>query len=210
MSTMTKDPMRTTEKRDDIISSGPKHYARLVTGPTYRYFWLTALGSTGLLSGLVILVAWVLWLKGYQVNRETVAVPITIAILFGVAIAGFLAAREGQRLHDDYMETPDRTTTLVRNEHGILSEGRGVTVNGVRNAIVMHRPDKELEGVIFRGEWLEKMTNVIQDNDLKLTRDKSGISNDHYAECRAALLKAGYITDRSIWTEGGVQWVQTV
>jgi len=208
MSTMTKDPMRTTQKKDAIISAGPKSYARLVTAPATRYFSLIALGWCGSLNSILALIAWLLAVKGYTITPEGMMYPVAFCTLLGLSIAGFTGADKLMTLHSEYLSTPDRTTTVTRNEHGILSDGRGVQVNGVPNAIVVRRDPKVLHGVTFQSLWLERMDALIADEDYKFTRDKIGISGSKFAECRGALARAGFINEQSEYTEEGLLWIQ--
>jgi hypothetical protein len=75
---------------------------------------------------------------------------------------------------------------------------------------VIRRPAKTLNGVTFRGEWLERMTAAVQDGNMRLTRDASGISGSAYGDCVRVLQQGGYIDMAQEWTEAGLSWLATI
>ncbi len=131
-----------------------------------------------------------------------------------LAVAVWAAAMQARRLvmdlHDEYMGEFDVVETTTTEERRVMSEQARVIPLNETGAVVIHRPAKTLNGVTFRGEWLERMTAAVQDGNMRLTRDASGISGSAYGDCVRVLQQGGYLDSNNEWTEAGVTWLATV
>jgi len=54
------------------------------------------------------------------------------------------------------------------------------------------------------------MTAAVQDGNMRLTRDASGISGSAYGDCVRVLQQGGYIDMAQEWTEAGLSWLATI
>jgi len=204
-------PTRQTNHLRQSRSSGDKGYARLVVQPARRFFWLTLTGYLAGAWAALVFVTDALLLVGYDVAPFTVMVRLVTGTL---AVAVWAAAMQGRRLvmdlHDEYMGEFDVVETTTTEERRVMSEqaARVIPLNET-GAVVIHRPAKTLNGVTFRGEWLERMTAAVQDGNMRLTRDASGISGSAYGDCVRVLQQGGYIDMAQEWTEAGLSWLAT-
>jgi len=192
-------------------SSGDKGYARLVVQPARRFFWLTLTGYLAGAWAALMFATDALLLVGYDVAPFNVMVRLVTGTL---VIAVWAAAMQGRRLvmdlHDEYMGKFDVVETTTTEERRVISEQARVIPLNETGAVVIHRPAKTLNGVTFRGEWLERMTAAVQDGNMRLTRDASGISGSAYGDCVRVLRQGGYLDSNNEWTEAGVTWLATV
>ena len=204
-------PTRQTKHMRQSRSSGDKSYARLVVQPARRFFWLTLVGYLAGAWALLMFVTDALLLVGYDVAPFTVMVRLVTGTL---AVAVWAAAMQGRRLvmdlHDEYMGEFDVVETTTTEERRVMSEqARTIPLNET-GRVVIRRPAKTLNGVEFKGEWLEKMTAALQDGNTRLTRDVSGISGSAYGDCVGVLRQGGYLDSNNEWTEAGVTWLATM
>jgi len=204
-------PTRQTKHMRQSRSSGDKGYARLVVQPARRFFWLTLTGYLAGAWAALMFATDALLLVGYDVAPFNVMVRLVTGTL---VIAVWAAAMQGRRLvmdlHDEYMGKFDVVETTTTEERRVISEQARVIPLNETGAVVIHRPAKTLNGVTFRGEWLERMTAAVQDGNMRLTRDASGISGSAYGDCVRVLRQGGYLDSNNEWTEAGVTWLATV
>ena len=204
-------PTRQTNHMRQSRSSGDKGYARLVVQPARRFFWLTLTGYLAGAWAALMFLTDAAKLFGYDVAPFTVMVRLVTGTL---AIAVWAAAMQARRLvmdlHDEYMGEFDVVETTTTEERRVMSEQARVIPLNETGAVVIHRPAKTLNGVTFRGEWLERMTAAVQDGNMRLTRDASGISGSAYGDCVRVLQQGGYLDSNNEWTEAGVTWLATV
>jgi hypothetical protein len=204
-------PTRQTNHLRQSRSNGDKSYTRLVVQPARRFFWLTLAGYLAGAWAALVFVTDALLLVGYDVAPFTVKVRLVTGTL---ALAVWAAALQGRRLvmalHDEYMGEFDVVETTTTEERRVMSEQARVIPLNETGAVVIRRPAKTLNGVTFRGEWLERMTAAVQDGNMRLTRDASGISGSAYGDCVRVLRQGGYLDSNNEWTEAGVTWLATV
>ena len=204
-------PTRQTKHMRQSRSSGDKGYARLVVQPARRFFWLTLTGYLAGAWAALMFATDALLLVGYDVAPFNVMVRLVTGTL---VIAVWAAAMQGRRLvmdlHDEYMGKFDVVETTTTEERRVISEQARVIPLNETGAVVIHRPAKTLNGVTFRGEWLERMTAAVQDGNMRLTRDASGISGSAYGDCVRVLRQGGYLDSNNEWTAAGVTWLATV
>ena len=204
-------PTRQTNHMRQSRSSGDKGYARLVVQPARRFFWLTLVGYLAGAWAALVFVTDALLLVGLDVAPFSAMVRLVTGTL---ALAVWAAALQGRRLvmalHDEYMGEFDVVETTTTEERRVMSEQARVIPLNETGAVVIRRPAKTLNGVTFRGEWLERMTAAVQDGNMRLTRDASGISGSAYGDCVRVLRQGGYLDSNNEWTEAGVTWLATV
>ena len=205
MTTLTEQPIRRMVRTESTVSSGDKSYTRLVSSPASRYFWLTAMAWVTLSNALVLLILFVL-----DAPTPLMWQLCTVVTLASFGISCAMSADRFLTLHYEYLDTPDRTITTTNEQRAVVTDqARGVDVNGVKDAIVIRRQSKRLEGVTFQGQWLEKMADSVRDGNRRFTRAASGISGSAYPECREALKRAGYIDHGQDYTDAGLTWLTT-
>lgn len=181
-----------------------RNYPAAVNRPAARIFGYSLAASFGLFETVALFLLW--HLEG---STRDAFYWYLIAASAALMVGGFAGWRSFVALHWDYLDLSEKRETVTATDHGVLSDqARGIPLNEV-DQIVINRPAKRLNGVLFQGAWLERMTTALQDGNQRLTRDVSGISGSAYPDCIRVLQQGGYIDSNNEWTEGGKRWLTT-
>lgn len=179
-----------------------RQYPNAVNRPAARIFGYAFAASFGLFEMLALFLLW-----QRDATLRDAAYWYLIAASAALAVGGFTGWASFIRLHWDYIDLSEKRETVTSTDHGIMSQqARGIPLNDT-DQIIIHRPAKRVDGVLFQGAWLERMYAALQDGNQRFTRDVAGISGSAYPDCRQALLDAGYIDDNNDYTEAGKQWL---
>lgn len=202
MNELTQQPVRTTTRHHEEHGATDRGYRREVAGPTILYFKLTVVGWISAMLSISLLL---LIIAGYIISMAVGLVAISLS---GLALACFLTLHRAKELHRDYIKSVRKVTVTQRDERAVVTRQRGIDVNGITNAIVIHRESKTLEGVLITGKNLEAMEDSLNAGKTRLTRDMCGATGRTFPPIREAFNRAGFLNDKEI-NARGQEWIRT-